>query len=54
MDYCLAIVATVIPALLISNGMKRIGSNNVAIISGYRSGFDDRTGAFYFGRANIF
>lgn len=30
----LAIVATVVPALLISNGMKRIGSNNVAIISG--------------------
>ncbi|MEO5996158.1 MAG: DMT family transporter [Chitinophagaceae bacterium] len=30
----LAVVATVVPALLISNGMKRIGSNNVAIISG--------------------
>lgn len=30
----LAIVATVVPALLISNGLKRIGSNNVAIISG--------------------
>ncbi|MEO6916177.1 MAG: DMT family transporter [Chitinophagaceae bacterium] len=30
----LAIFATVIPALLISNGMKRIGANNVAIISG--------------------
>ncbi|MEJ7768854.1 MAG: DMT family transporter [Chitinophagaceae bacterium] len=30
----LAIVATVIPAFLISNGLKRIGSNNVAIISG--------------------
>jgi drug/metabolite transporter (DMT)-like permease len=30
----LAIIATVIPSLLISNGMKRIGSNNVAIISG--------------------
>jgi len=30
----LAIIATVIPALLISNGMKRIGANNVAIISG--------------------
>jgi len=30
----LAILATVIPSLLISNGMKRIGSNNVAIISG--------------------
>lgn len=29
----LAIVATVIPSFLISNGMKRIGSNNVAIIS---------------------
>lgn len=30
----LALLATVIPALLISNGMKRIGANNVAIISG--------------------
>jgi drug/metabolite transporter (DMT)-like permease len=30
----LAILATVIPSFLISNGMKRIGSNNVAIISG--------------------
>ncbi|MEJ7736742.1 MAG: DMT family transporter [Chitinophagaceae bacterium] len=30
----LAIMATVIPSLLVSNGMKRIGSNNVAIISG--------------------
>ncbi len=29
----LAIIATVIPSFLISNGMKRIGSNNVAIIS---------------------
>lgn len=29
----LAVVATVIPTLMISNGMKRIGSNNVAIIS---------------------
>lgn len=29
----LAIVATVIPSFLISGGMKRIGSNNVAIIS---------------------
>lgn len=29
----LAVVATVIPSFLISNGMKRIGSNNVAIIS---------------------
>jgi len=29
----LAIVATVLPSFLISNGMKRIGSNNVAIIS---------------------
>jgi drug/metabolite transporter (DMT)-like permease len=29
----LAIVATVIPSFLISEGMKRIGSNNVAIIS---------------------
>ena len=30
----LALVATVIPSFLISAGMKRIGSNNVAIISG--------------------
>jgi drug/metabolite transporter (DMT)-like permease len=30
----LAIVATVIPTFLLSNGLKRIGSNNVAIISG--------------------
>ncbi len=30
----LGLVATVIPSFLISNGMKRIGSNNVAIISG--------------------
>jgi drug/metabolite transporter (DMT)-like permease len=30
----LAIVATVIPSFLISEGMRRIGSNNVAIISG--------------------
>lgn len=29
----LAVVATVLPTFLISNGMKRIGSNNVAIIS---------------------
>jgi len=29
----LAMVATVIPSFLISNGLKRIGSNNVAIIS---------------------
>lgn len=29
----LAIVATVLPSFFISNGMKRIGSNNVAIIS---------------------
>lgn len=29
----LAIVATVLPTFLISNGMKQIGSNNVAIIS---------------------
>jgi drug/metabolite transporter (DMT)-like permease len=29
----LAIVATVIPSFMIANGMKRIGSNNVAIIS---------------------
>lgn len=30
----LAIIATVIPTFLISTGMKKIGSNNVAIISG--------------------
>ena len=29
----LAIMATVVPSFLISNGLKRIGSNNVAIIS---------------------
>jgi drug/metabolite transporter (DMT)-like permease len=29
----LAIVATVLPSFLISNGMKKIGSNNVAIIT---------------------
>jgi drug/metabolite transporter (DMT)-like permease len=29
----LAIVATVLPTFMLSNGMKRIGSNNVAIIS---------------------
>ena len=29
----LAVVATVIPSFLISAGMKKIGSNNVAIIS---------------------
>jgi drug/metabolite transporter (DMT)-like permease len=29
----LAIVATVLPTFMMSNGMKRIGSNNVAIIS---------------------
>jgi drug/metabolite transporter (DMT)-like permease len=29
----LAVVATVLPTFLLSNGMKRIGSNNVAIIS---------------------
>lgn len=29
----LAVVATVLPTFMISNGMKRIGSNNVAIIS---------------------
>lgn len=29
----LAIIATVIPSFMISNGLKRIGSNNVAIIS---------------------
>jgi drug/metabolite transporter (DMT)-like permease len=30
----LAILATVIPSFLISYGMKQIGSNNVAIVSG--------------------
>lgn len=30
----LAVLSTVIPSFLISNGLKRIGSNNVAIISG--------------------
>lgn len=30
----LAIVATVIPSFMLSNGLKRIGANNVAIISG--------------------
>ena len=30
----LAVVATVIPGFLISNAMKQIGSNNVAIVSG--------------------
>jgi drug/metabolite transporter (DMT)-like permease len=30
----LAVLSTVVPSLLISNGMKRIGSNNVAIVSG--------------------
>ncbi|MFT3700919.1 MAG: DMT family transporter [Agriterribacter sp.] len=30
---CLAIFATVLPTFMISNGMKRIGTNNVAIIS---------------------
>ena len=30
----LAVMATVVPSLLISNGLKQIGSNNVAIISG--------------------
>lgn len=30
----IAVVATVIPSFLISNGFKRIGANNVAIISG--------------------
>ena len=30
----LAIMATVVPSFLVSEGMKRIGSNNVAIISG--------------------
>lgn len=30
----LAVVATVIPSFLLSEGMKRVGSNNVAIISG--------------------
>lgn len=29
----LAVVATVLPSFMLSNGMKRIGSNNVAIIS---------------------
>ncbi len=29
----LAVVATVVPSFMIANGMKRIGSNNVAIIS---------------------
>ena len=29
----LAVIATVLPTFLLSNGMKRIGSNNVAIIS---------------------
>ena len=29
----LAVIATVIPSFMISNGLKRIGSNNVAIIS---------------------
>jgi drug/metabolite transporter (DMT)-like permease len=29
----LAVVATVIPSFMISNGMKKIGSNNVAIVS---------------------
>jgi drug/metabolite transporter (DMT)-like permease len=29
----LAVVATVLPTFMLSNGMKRIGSNNVAIIS---------------------
>jgi drug/metabolite transporter (DMT)-like permease len=31
--FCLAIVATVLPSFLISNGMKTLGSNNVAIIT---------------------
>lgn len=31
--FLLAVVATVIPGFLISNAMKRIGSNNVAIVS---------------------
>ncbi|MEJ7589149.1 MAG: DMT family transporter [Ferruginibacter sp.] len=31
--FLLAIIATVIPAFMLSNAMKRIGSNNVAIIS---------------------
>ncbi len=31
--FLLAIIATVIPGFLISNAMKRIGSNNVAIVS---------------------
>ena len=30
----LAVVATVIPSFMIANGLKRIGSNNVAIVSG--------------------
>lgn len=30
----LAIVATVVPSFMISNGLKKIGANNVAIISG--------------------
>lgn len=30
----LAVLSTVLPALMIANGMKRIGSNNVAIVSG--------------------
>lgn len=32
--FLLAILSTVIPSFMISNGLKRIGSNNVAIISG--------------------
>ena len=32
--FLLAILATVIPGFLISNAMKKIGSNNVAIVSG--------------------
>lgn len=32
--FLLAIIATVIPGFLVSNAMKKIGSNNVAIISG--------------------
>jgi drug/metabolite transporter (DMT)-like permease len=31
--FLLAIVATVIPGFLMSNAMKKIGSNNVAIVS---------------------
>lgn len=31
--FALAIVATVIPSFMLSNGLKRIGANNVAIIS---------------------